>query len=49
MNLEFSQNIFEKNSSIKFDKNLFGDSRVVPCGQTDIYEEAKSRFSQFCE
>jgi len=24
-------------------------SRVVPCGQTDGHNEAKSRFSQFCE
>ena len=40
-------------SNTKFHKNPFCGSRFVPCGctdrQTDIYDEANSRFSQFCE
>jgi hypothetical protein len=36
MKIEFSPQIFEKYSSIKFYKNLFSGSRVVPCGQTDM-------------
>jgi len=35
MKLEFSQQIFEKYSDIKFHKNPSSGSRVVPCGQTD--------------
>ena len=30
-------------------ENPFSGSRVVPCGQTDRYDEANCRFSQFCE
>jgi hypothetical protein len=41
MKLEFSQQISEKYSNIKFHENLSSGSRVVPCGwtdgQTDIY------------
>jgi hypothetical protein len=33
--LEFSRQIFEKFSSIKFRENLSGGNRVVPCEQTD--------------
>ena len=33
--LEFSQQISEKVSNIKFHENLSSGSRVVPCGQTD--------------
>ena len=36
MKLEFSRQIVEKNSNIKFNKNLSRGSRVVPCGQTDM-------------
>ena len=36
MNLEFSQQIFEKYSNIKFHENPSSGSRVVPCGQTDM-------------
>jgi len=32
---EFSQQIFEKYSNIKFHDNPFSGSRVFPCGQTD--------------
>jgi len=34
-NLEFSRQIFEKYSNIKFCENPCCGSRVVPCGQTD--------------
>jgi len=45
----FSGHIFEKYTNIKFDKNPFSGSRVVPCGQTDRHDEANIRFSQLCE
>jgi len=48
MELELCQQIFEKYSDIKFHENPSSGSRVVPCGQTD-YDEANSRYSQFCE
>jgi len=35
MKLEFSRQIFEKSSNIKFHENLSSGSRVVPCGRTD--------------
>jgi len=35
MKLEFSRQIFEKSSSIKFHGNPSNGSRVVPCGRTD--------------
>jgi hypothetical protein len=34
MKLEFSQNIFEKYSKIKFHENSSSVSTVLPCGQT---------------
>jgi len=34
MKLEFSGQIFEKHSNIKFYKNLSSGNRVVACGQT---------------
>jgi hypothetical protein len=49
MELEFLGHIFEKFSNIKFHENPSSGSRVVPCGQTDMLDEANSRFSQFCE
>jgi len=53
MKLEFSRQIFEKYSNIKFHKNPSSWSRVVPCRRTDRRTEsnndAKSRFKQFCE
>ena len=45
--LEFSRQIFETHTNIKFHENPSSGSRVVPCGQTDRHDEAKSRFSQF--
>jgi hypothetical protein len=50
--LEFSRQIFEKSSNIKFHENPLDGSRVVPCGRTGgttDNEEANSRLSQFCE
>ena len=35
MKIQFSRQILEKYSDIKFHENLFSGSRVVPCGQTD--------------
>ena len=37
MKLEFSRQIFEKSSNIKFHKYPSSGSRVVPCGRTDIH------------
>jgi hypothetical protein len=51
---EFSQQIFEKYSTIKSHINPSSDSRAVPCGQTDgqtdrqRHDDSNSRFSQFC-
>jgi hypothetical protein len=49
--LEFSCQIFLKCSNIKFSKNLFSGSRVVPCGetdgQTDGHDEALVAFRNF--
>jgi hypothetical protein len=36
MKLEFFQQIFERYSNIKYNKNPSSGSRIVPCGQTDI-------------
>ena len=38
--LEFSRQIFEKYSNIKFHENPYSGSRFVPCGQTDRHDEA---------
>jgi len=35
MQLEFSGQIFEKSSNIKFHENPSSGSKDVPCGQTD--------------
>ena len=35
MKLEFSRQIFEKYTYVKFNENQFSGSRAVPCGQTD--------------
>jgi hypothetical protein len=36
MKFEFSRQIFEKVSNIKFNQNPSSGSRVVPCGETDM-------------
>jgi len=46
MKIEFSRQIFEKYSIRKFHENPFIGSQL-PCGQTDRYGEAHSRFTQF--
>jgi len=48
MKLEFSRQIFETPSSIKFLENPSSGSRVA-WERTDRHDEANSRFSQFCE
>jgi len=50
MKLEFSRQILEKYSNIKFHKkNLPVGDELFPRGQTDSHDEAKRRFSPFCE
>ena len=36
MTLEFSEQIFQKSSNIKFHENSSSESRVVSCGRTDM-------------
>jgi hypothetical protein len=36
MKLEFSRQIFEKSTNIRFHENLSSERRVDTCGQTDI-------------
>ena len=52
-NTNFSRNICEKYSNIKFHENPSSGSRVLPCGiktrRTDRYVDANSHFSQFWE
>jgi hypothetical protein len=38
---------FEKSSNNQFYENPTSGSRVVACSQTDRYDEANNRFSQF--
>ena len=38
--MNFSPQIFEKSSNIKFNLNPSIGSRVVPCGRTDRHDEA---------
>jgi hypothetical protein len=49
MKLEFSSQICEKYSNIKFQENPSSGSRVVSCGQMDRHDKVNSRFPQFCE
>jgi hypothetical protein len=49
MKLEFSRQVFEKYSNVRFHKNPSSGGRVVPCGHMGRYEEAICYFSQFCE
>jgi hypothetical protein len=53
MKLEFSPQIFEEYSLVKFHEIPFGWNRIVPCGrvdvQTDRHYEANSRFPQICK
>jgi hypothetical protein len=49
MKLEFSQQIFEKYSNMKFHEILSSGNRVIPCERTDRHGEASSRCSQLYE
>ena len=52
MKLEFSGQILEKYSNIKFHENPLNASHACSMrtyGQTDRYDEADSRFTQFFE
>jgi len=49
MKLEFSRQISEKYSDIKFHENPSSGSRVVIYGWTDGHDAANSRLSQFCD
>jgi len=46
---QFSRQICEKYSNIKFHENPSDGSRVVQRGRMDTHDEAKSCFLQFCE
>jgi len=49
MKIEFSRQIFEKYSNIKFHENSASESRVFPRGRTERHDEANNRISQFYE
>jgi hypothetical protein len=50
MKLEFSRQIFENYSNIKFHENPpMGAELFHADGRTDRHDEANIRFSQFCE
>ena len=46
---EFSRQIFEKYSNIRFHKNPSNGSPVVLCGQADRHDEVNGRFWQLLE
>jgi len=47
MKLEFSQQIFEKASNIKFHENPSSGSQVVPCGWMDRHTKLTVIFHNF--
>jgi hypothetical protein len=50
MKIEFSQQMFEQYSNIKFHVSLSSGSQVVPWNRkADRYDAANSHFSQFCK
>jgi hypothetical protein len=49
MKLEFSEQIFEKYSNIKFHENLSNGSQVVASGREDRHDKTKSHFWKFYE
>ena len=50
MKFEFSQHIFERRSNIKYQKIRPVRAELFhPTGRMDRHDEAKCRFSQFCE
>ena len=48
MKFEFSEQIFEKVSNIKFHQNPTSGSRVVPCVQTDRQTDMTKLIVAFC-
>jgi len=42
MTIEFSRQVIEKYSDIKFNGNPFCGSRIVPCGRTDRYTDRQT-------
>jgi len=40
--LEFSRQVLEKYSNMKFHENPFSGSGVVPCGQSDIQTDGQT-------
>jgi hypothetical protein len=46
---EISRQFFEKCANVKFNGNPSNGRRVFPCGRTEGYVEASSRFSKFYE
>jgi hypothetical protein len=46
MIFQLSRQVFEKVSKIKFHENLSSESRVVPCGQTNV-KKLKVAFHNF--
>jgi hypothetical protein len=47
MKVEFSRQIFDKHSAVKFHEDPPSGSGVVPYGRTDTHDEANSRFLRF--
>ena len=47
MKLEFSGQVFEKFSDIKFHENASSENLVVPCGQTDGRTDMTKLFAIF--
>jgi len=44
---QFSQQIFEKYSNVKFHESPSSESRFVSCGRTERYDEVNSRYRNF--
>jgi len=47
MTLEFALHIFGKSTNIKFQANPSSRSRVVPCGQADIWTDMTKLIDAF--
>jgi hypothetical protein len=48
MKLDFSWQIFEKSSTLKFNENLTSGNRVAPCEQTDGRTDITKLIVAFC-
>jgi hypothetical protein len=49
MKIEFSKQIFEKYTNLKFNENPSNGGRVVPSGRTDRHDKNNDRFTEYCE